>query len=154
ADVKQPVRAKPTPQEHIVEEHARIAKTLIGVGKRIGVHAGKGGVGKTFVACNLAMLLASEGYSVGLLDADIDCPNVHDFLSLRERHTLDESGRIIPIRHPRFRNLAIVSTGFLQEPGEPLIIRGPIKHRILTDFAEKTAWGPLDFLIVDFPPGT
>jgi len=140
--------------QHVTEERERIHERLAGVGKRIGVHSGKGGVGKTFVAANIALLLASEGHQVGLLDADIDCPNVHEFLNIEERHTINDAGQIIPITHPHFTNLRIASTGFLQERGEPLIIRGPIKHRILTDFLEKTAWGPLDYLIIDFPPGT
>lgn len=150
--------ARPAPEkpamQHVTEERERIHARLASVGKRIGIHSGKGGVGKTFVAANVAMLLASEGHSVGLLDADIDCPNVHEFLGVHERHTIDDAGRIVPIRHPRFPNLVIASTGFLQERGEPLIVRGPIKHRILTDFLEKTAWGPLDYLVIDFPPGT
>lgn len=153
-----PIASSPAPEkpamQHVTEERERIHATLVAVGTRIGVHSGKGGVGKTFVAANLAMLLASEGHQVGLLDADIDCPNVHEFLGVFERHTIDDAGRIVPIKHPRFPNLAIASTGFLQERHEPLIIRGPIKHRILTDFLEKTAWGPLDYLIIDFPPGT
>lgn len=155
----EPDKQTSTPHEkpamqHVTEEQARISERLVAVGKRIGVHSGKGGVGKTFIAANIAMLLASEGHQVGLLDADIDCPNIHEFLSIETRHTIDDAGRIIPIRHPRFPNLSIASTGFLQERGEPLIIRGPIKHRIFTDFLEKTAWGPLDYLIIDFPPGT
>lgn len=140
--------------QHVTDERERIHARLSMVGKRIGVHSGKGGVGKTFVAANLALTLASEGHQVGLLDADIDCPNVHEFLNIHERHTIDDAGRIVPINHPHFPNLALASTGFLQERHEPLIIRGPIKHRIFTDFLEKTAWGPLDYLIIDFPPGT
>jgi ATP-binding protein involved in chromosome partitioning len=149
-----PVPAEKPAMQHVTEERARIHARMAGIGKRIGIHSGKGGVGKTFVAANVAMLLASEGHQVGLLDADIDCPNVHEFLGIHERHVIDDAGRIVPIRHPRFPNLVIASTGFLQERGEPLIVRGPIKHRILTDFLEKTAWGPLDYLVIDFPPGT
>ena len=152
-DGKEPVLEKPAMQ-HVTDERERIHKRIASIGKRIGVHSGKGGVGKTFVAANLALTLASEGHQVGLLDADIDCPNVHEFLNIFERHTIDDAGHIVPIKHPRFSNLAIASTGFLQERHEPLIIRGPIKHRIFTDFLEKTAWGPLDYLIIDFPPGT
>jgi ATP-binding protein involved in chromosome partitioning len=149
----QPAPEKPAMQ-HVTEERERIHARIASIGKRVGVHSGKGGVGKTFVAANIALLLASEGHQVGLLDADIDCPNVHEFLNVHERHTIDDAGRIVPIRHPRFPNLVMASTGFLQERHEPLIVRGPIKHRILTDFLEKTAWGPLDYLVIDFPPGT
>ena len=141
----------PSPMEHVTEERARIAKSLTKFAIRIGVHSGKGGVGKTFVACGLARLLAENGDSVALLDADVDCPNVPESLALTERMTIDDAGLLQPVRA---QGLEIVSTGFLQDDGEPLIIRGPIKHRILTDVVEKVAWRPHDFLIIDFTPGT
>ncbi len=135
----------------IDDEHDRIKAKLANIRHKIGIHAGKGGVGKTFVACNVALLLQAEGYQVGLLDADIDCPNVHDFLNIKTQLETDDAGRLIPVN---YKGLKIVSTGFIQAPGEAMIVRGPIKHRVLTDFLELTNWGPLDYLVIDFPPGT
>lgn len=118
---------------------------------RIGVHAGKGGVGKTLIATQLALQLTAQGKQVGLIDADVDCPNVPDALGLNEELKVGVTGRLQPVT---FKEVQIVSSGFMQEPGQPLIIRGPIKHRLLTDFIEKTEWKDLDVLIFDFPPGT
>jgi ATP-binding protein involved in chromosome partitioning len=132
-------------------EQERIKRALSTIQHRIGIHAGKGGVGKTFLACNLALLLRSEGFEVGLLDADVDCPNVHEYFGVQHELEMDGAGRIIPFVH---QGVKIVSTGFIQPPNEPLVIRGPIKHRVLLDFLERAAWGPLDYLIIDFPPGT
>lgn len=153
APSKQAVRAAEaaaakTPVE---EEQDRLRVSLRDIKHKIGIHSGKGGVGKTFLACNIAMLLAAEGYETGLLDADIDCPNVHTFLGLNKSMEVNEDEKLLPVL---YRNVKIVSTGFLQNDGEPLIIRGPIKHRVLMDFLEKTTWGPLDYLVIDFPPGT
>jgi ATP-binding protein involved in chromosome partitioning len=144
-------KPKPAPKNPVVEEQERIRGKLKDIKIKIGVHSGKGGVGKTFVACNLAMTLAAEGYQVGLLDADIDCPNVNEFLNLKGDLLMHENGKLVPLRH---KNIKVVSTGSIQPPGEPLIIRGPIKHRVLTDFMEVADWGPLDYLVIDFPPGT
>ncbi len=139
------------PMQHVMEERERIAKSLRKFTKRIGVHSGNGGVGKTFIACAIARLLLDDGNSVALIDADVDCPNVPASLGIKEHMTIDDAGLLQPVRA---HGLEIASTGFLQEDGEPLIIRGPIKHRILTDFVEKVAWHPHDMLIIDFPPGT
>jgi ATP-binding protein involved in chromosome partitioning len=147
----EPVQPKPQPKNPVQEEQDRIKARLQDIRVKIGVHSGKGGVGKTFVACNLAMTLAAEGYQVGLLDADVDCPNVHSFLNLKAELQMDGHGRIVPLQ---YKNMKIVSTGFIQPPDEAMIVRGPIKHRVLTDFLELTNWGPLDYLVFDFPPGT
>jgi ATP-binding protein involved in chromosome partitioning len=152
-------RANPAPRddeaargrEHITQEQERLARILTGFGTRIGVHSGKGGVGKSLVAVALARALVDEGEHVGLLDADIDCPNVPHFLGNHARVTVRDDERLEPIR---VAGLTVMSSGYLQEPDQPLIIRGPIKHRLLTDFIERTAWGPLDTLVVDLPPGT
>lgn len=139
------------PKNPVQEEQDRIRNRIKNIKHKIGVHSGKGGVGKTFVAVNLAMTLAAEGYQVGLLDADVDCPNVHRFLNLETELHIDGHGRLVPLRH---KSVKIVSTGFINPQEEAMIIRGPIKHRVLTDFLEIADWGPLDYLILDFPPGT
>lgn len=116
----------------------------------IGVHSGKGGVGKTTVAINLAVLLARKK-RVGLLDADIDCPNVPQMLGIKEKLGT-ENGLIKPAE--RF-GLKIVSTALLQgNPEKPLIMRGPMKHHVLMQMLARTEWGLLDYLVMDLPPGT
>jgi ATP-binding protein involved in chromosome partitioning len=140
-----------TPKDPIEEERERLEKIVRGIPLRIGVHAGKGGVGKTFIATQLAMAMAAEGKRVGLIDADVDCPNIPEALGLEAEMRVAENGQLLPVEHG---GVLIVSTGFMQKRGEPLIIRGPIKHRLLTDFVEKVEWGELDVLVFDFPPGT
>ncbi len=119
---------------------------------KIGVHSGKGGVGKTFVAVNLAYSLAVKGYKVGLIDADIDCPNVPKFLSIHSILVRQQTTKLEPVVH---NGVKVVSTA-LFNPGkeDPIIIRGPIKHRMLLDFLQSVNWGDLDYLIIDLPPGT
>ncbi|MEW6722675.1 MAG: P-loop NTPase [Candidatus Micrarchaeota archaeon] len=117
---------------------------------KLGVHSGKGGVGKTFISANIAYSLAARGRSVGLLDADIDCPNVAEFLSLRAMAT-KSGARLYPAEH---RGVKILSTALLSPPGQsPIIIRGPIKHNMLASFLS-AEWGTPDYLVIDLPPGT
>lgn len=132
------------------EDQKRSLEKLSGAYK-LGVHSGKGGVGKTFLSVNIAYSLAKAGLRVGLLDADIDCPNVSKFLSLSGIAT--RSGNVIyPVEKDGIR---IISTALLSPPSEsPIIIRGPIKHNMLLSFLSATEWGPLDFLVIDLPPGT
>ena len=139
------------PKDPITQEQERLLKAIKHIPRRIGVHAGKGGVGKTFVATQLAPTLAQQGKTVGLIDADVDCPNVPEAYGITGDLRFSESGKLIPLTHNGVR---IVSTGFMQDPDNPIIIRGPIKHRLLTDFIEKTDWADIDTLIFDFPPGT
>jgi ATP-binding protein involved in chromosome partitioning len=118
---------------------------------KLGIHSGKGGVGKTFLSVNIAYSLAAAGYKVGLLDADIDCPNVSKFLSISAIATKSGS-KLYPIDH---NGVKIISTALLNPPSEaPIIIRGPIKHNMLVSFLSASEWGDLDFLIIDLPPGT
>jgi len=116
----------------------------------IGIHSGKGGVGKTTVAINLAVLLARTK-RVGLIDADIDCPNVPKMLGLDE--TLKtENGLIKPAEK---HGLKVVSTDLMRaDTTKPFIMRGPMKHHVLMQLLSRTEWGSLDYLIVDLPPGT
>ncbi len=137
-------------QSNPFQDQANSLKKLSGIVK-IGVHSGKGGVGKTFVAVNLAYSLAAAGYKVGLLDADIDCPNVPKFLSVSSVAARSAT-TITPVTH---NGVKLVSTALLNQPSEsPIIIRGPIKHNMLVSFLTAVEWGTLDYLIIDLPPGT
>ena len=131
---------------------ARKREMSLGKVKRIiGVHSGKGGVGKTFLSCNLAYALAERGHSVGLLDGDVDCPNVPRFLGINYILYVKEK-RFQPVMH---RGVKMVSMGFTKDDEtEPILVRGPAKHRVAIDFLTNTDWGTLDFLIIDLPPGT
>jgi len=136
------------------EEEARLAQeNLAQVARKIGILSGKGGVGKTFLTVNLALALAASGKRVGLLDADIDCPNVARFLDLREQPLIGTpEGRITPLEHA---GLKIVSTHFLTDDARaPMIVRGPIKHKVLAELLTNVEWGALDALLLDLPPGT
>jgi ATP-binding protein involved in chromosome partitioning len=135
----------------ITSEKKRLYEAIKHIPKRIGIHAGKGGVGKTFLSTQLALLYVSQGKKVGLLDADVDCPNVPSAYNLDTDMTVDDNGKLEPVI---YKGVKVASTGFMQKADESLIIRGPIKHRLLTDFIEKTNWGELDYLFFDFPPGT
>jgi ATP-binding protein involved in chromosome partitioning len=125
-------------------------ENLSGVGSRIAVMSGKGGAGKTTVAVNLAAWLARKS-SVGLFDADVDCPNINAFLGIREGFSF-KNGRIEP--HKRF-GMKVVSPASLQKNStEPVIWRGPMLSNAIIELLGKADWGRLDYLIIDLPPGT
>src|SRR5947208_6357507 len=121
-----------------------------GVKNIIAVGAGKGGVGKTTVAVNLAVALAKCGGRVGLLDGDIYGPNVPIMLGLRTQLTTDGQ-RIVPAEK---YGIQVVSIGFLTSDDAPVIWRGPMLHGAIQQFFRDVAWKDLDYLIVDMPPGT
>src|SRR6202162_5243988 len=121
-----------------------------GVKNLIAVGSGKGGVGKTTVAVNLAISLAKEGYKIGLMDADVYGPNVPLMMGVRATpHALGE--RIQPIEKNGVR---IMSMGFLNPGDKPLVWRGPMLHSVIQQFLRGVDWGELDYLIIDLPPGT
>lgn len=123
---------------------------LTGVKNIIAVGAGKGGVGKTTMAVNLALALAQRGGRVGLLDADIYGPNVPIMLGVQAPLETDGQ-KIVPIeRH----GIWTVSMGFLAGDSDPVIWRGPMLHGVLRQFLQDVAWPALDYLVVDMPPGT
>ena len=128
-----------------------ITDRLSHIKTKIGVYSGKGGVGKTTVAVNTAVALAQQGYRVGLMDADIDCPNASKVIAATQPPT-HEDGRFIP---PEVFGVKVMSMAFFQQNEEEAIIwRGPMVHNAISQFLEITDWGELDFLVVDLPPGT
>ncbi len=133
------------------QQKRQITDRLSKVRTKIGVYSGKGGVGKTTVAVNLAAALAQQGKSVGLLDVDIDCPNVTKVLGISEKPDYVD-GQIIPAEK---WGVKVVSMAFFQEKEEEAIIwRGPMIHNAINQFLQITNWGELDYLLVDLPPGT
>ena len=123
---------------------------LPGVKNVIAVGAGKGGVGKTTVAVNLALALAKCGSRVGLLDGDIYGPNMPMMLGLNTQLTTDGK-QIVPAEK---YGVQVVSIGFLTQDDAPIIWRGPMLHGAIQQFFREVAWHDLDYLIVDMPPGT
>ena len=145
-------RAKVEAMKRQWEQKRSISEALGRIDHKIGVYSGKGGVGKTTVAVNLAVTLAQEGSSVGLLDVDIDCPNVVRAMRVRERPEVRDDNRLVP---PLSFGVKVMSMGFFQEKEEEAIIwRGPMVHNAITRLLQSTFWGDLDYLVVDLPPGT
>ena len=122
-----------------------------GVRHIIAVGSGKGGVGKSTVAANLALALAQSGARTGLCDCDIYGPSVAIMFGGSERPTADDENRIIPIER---YGVALMSMGFLLDDGSPAVLRGPMVTRYTQQFLRQVAWGNLDYLILDLPPGT
>ncbi len=125
---------------------------LENVKRIIAVHSGKGGVGKTFVAVNLAAFLAKKGLKMGLLDADVDCPNILHLLKAEGKLLANEEKMIVPLQ--KFGMKIVSMAPLLNAEDEALLWRGPIVSRVLEQFLYDVAWGDLDVLVVDLPPGT
>jgi ATP-binding protein involved in chromosome partitioning len=121
------------------------------IGHIVAVGSGKGGVGKTTVAVNLAITLAKQGHKVGLLDADIYGPNVPLMLGSNEQPKMAEENRIGPLAA---HGVKFISVGSINPGDRPLIWRGPMLHQMIRQFIQQVDWGKLDYLIVDLPPGT
>ena len=122
-----------------------------GVKNLIAVASGKGGVGKTTVAVNLALALVKLGHKVGLLDADVYGPNVPIMLGSTTEPMATGQQRIIPVDA---QGLKMISMGLLNPGDKPVIWRGPMLHSVITQFLRNVEWGELDYLVIDLPPGT
>jgi ATP-binding protein involved in chromosome partitioning len=124
---------------------------IAGVKNLIAVASGKGGVGKTTVAVNLAIALKNLGAKVGLLDADVYGPNVPVMLGTSEQPRAMDERTIVPVEA---HGVKMISMGLLNPGDKPLIWRGPMLHSVIQQFLRSVQWGELDHLIVDLPPGT
>lgn len=122
-----------------------------GVRNLIAVASGKGGVGKTTVAVNLALALVRLGHKVGLMDADVYGPNVPIMLGTDQEPLATQDKHIIPVQ---VAGIKMISMGLLNRGDKPMIWRGPMLHSIITQFLRSVEWGELDYLIIDLPPGT
>ncbi len=129
--------------------------TIPGVKLTLAISSGKGGVGKSTTSVNLAMALSLSGAKVGLLDADVYGPNIPQMLGLKQSdvQTIDTpvGQKFIPLEA---HGIKVMSVGLLAEPERPLAWRGPILHKIITQFINDVEWGELDYLLIDLPPGT
>ncbi|MDP9266990.1 MAG: Mrp/NBP35 family ATP-binding protein [Acidobacteriota bacterium] len=124
---------------------------IAGVENIVAVGSGKGGVGKTTIAVNLAIALAKLGHKVGLLDADVYGPNVPLMMHTNAQPRVVGENRIEPLEN---YGVKLISVGFLNPGDKPLIWRGPMLHQMIRQFLQQVDWGTLDYLVVDLPPGT
>ncbi len=124
---------------------------LPGIGAVIAVGSGKGGVGKTTLSVNLSIALAKLGHRVGLIDADIYGPNVPMMMGQTRQPSVTENSMMEPLES---YGVKFISVGLISPGDKPLVMRGPMLHQIIRQFLQQVAWGELDYLIVDLPPGT
>jgi Mrp family chromosome partitioning ATPase len=142
-------------KEEIEELRERLAvlNTTCLIKHKVIVLSGKGGVGKSTVAANLAVALAMKGKQVGLMDVDVHGPSIPKLLGLEGTRPIQSPEGLTPIRYSK--NLKVVSIGFLlQNSDDAVIWRAPLKHSLIRQFLTDVKWGQLDYLIVDCPPGT
>lgn len=143
----------PRTEKKVSEPHAAgkpAPQPIAGIDRVLVVSSGKGGVGKSTVAVNLAVTAAKSGQRIGIMDADIHGPSLPTLLGV-DYHPEAKDNRILPIEKFGIRAMSI---GFIIESGQPLIWRGPMLNKALEQIMDDTVWGDLDMLIVDLPPGT
>ncbi|MGC4043821.1 MAG: Mrp/NBP35 family ATP-binding protein [Armatimonas sp.] len=167
ADCRAAVEAVPGVKNVKIEMGARVVSrrplggtVLPGVKHIIAVGSGKGGVGKSTVAANLACALAATGAKVGLMDTDVYGPTIPMLLGVEEEEleqvpVRQPDGNMVPKISPVERfGVSMVSMGFLVQPGQPIVWRGAMLHKVVNQFLNDVVWGELDYLLVDLPPGT
>lgn len=158
-DARQAVSSVPGVKEVAIETSSEVPsakrlpekESIPGVKNTIAVASGKGGVGKSTVAVNLAASLARSGAKVGLLDLDIYGPSIPTMMGVNEPIQMTQGGRMIPIVN---YDIKMISVGFVLEEDAPLIWRGPLVMQIVKQFLKDVEWGELDYLVIDLPPGT
>ena len=159
ADAREAVSSVPGVKEVAVETSSEVPsakklpekESIPGVKNTIAVASGKGGVGKSTVAVNLAASLARSGAKVGLLDLDIYGPSIPTMMGVNEPIQMTQGGRMIPVVN---YDIKMISVGFVLEEDAPLIWRGPLVMQIVKQFLKDVEWGELDYLMIDLPPGT
>ena len=155
-DVQIELENNPSQSEPKSETNVPELQKIEGIKHVIAISSGKGGVGKSTIAVNIACSLAKLGLKTGLLDADIYGPNTPSMLGVSEENPKVTEGsgndqRLIPINK---YGISLVSMGFLIEEGQPVIWRGPMLNSIIRQFLYQVEWDNLDFLVIDLPPGT
>ncbi len=144
----------PEQQKQMIEQELNLAKNLGQIKYKIAVMSGKGGVGKSTVAANLAETFQKEGFTTGILDADIHGPNIPKMLGVEDQEIMiNEERHMMPVEAPS--GLKVMSMAFMLDSIDtPIIWRGPQKTGSIKQLIADVAWGPLDVLIIDNPPGT
>lgn len=146
-------KAAPTDSEPRQPEDLKLRDRMLRIRRRLVVVSGKGGVGKSTVAANLALALSSRGSKVGLLDVDIHGPSIPTILGCEGSTLVVDGESILPLDVRA--NLRLMSIGFLVGgKADAVIWRGPMKYKLIRQFLSDVAWGELDYLVVDCPPGT
>ena len=140
-------------EEKEAHEQRRLQANMSQVRQKFMVLSGKGGVGKTSVAVNLAVTFAKEGYEVGILDADIHGPNIPKMMGIDDQRLAGTQEGLLPILAPS--GVKVISIAFLLRSKDDAVIwRGPLKHNVIKQFLGDVFWSALDYLIIDLPPGT
>ncbi|WP_036479664.1 Mrp/NBP35 family ATP-binding protein [Myxosarcina sp. GI1] len=153
-DLKDKVQAALSPLDWCKKAYIEVC-SIPGVRITLAISSGKGGVGKSTTSVNLAMALSQSGAKVGLLDADVYGPNIPQMLGLKHSgvRAIDtpHGQKFIPLEA---HGIKVISVGSLVEPERPLAWRGPVLHKLITQFLNDVEWGELDYLLIDLPPGT
>jgi ATP-binding protein involved in chromosome partitioning len=144
ADEHTPAGSAPPPP------HSQEGNPLPGVKHIIAVSSGKGGVGKSTVTVNVAVALKQQGYAVGLMDADVYGPNIPMMIGVT-KESVKEGEKILPAEG---QGIKVISMGFFVPEDTPVVWRGPMVHSAIQQFFRDVAWGELDYLLIDLPPGT
>lgn len=147
-DVREPAPAPPRGAAGVPPPDAAL---LPQVRFKVAVASGKGGVGKSTVAANLALALGRLGFRVGLMDSDIYGPSQQMMMGIEEKPYVNDQNQIVPIER---YGVKVISLGFLMDADQPVIWRGPMVMKAVEQFLQDVAWGKLDFLLIDLPPGT
>ncbi|MGE9270188.1 MAG: P-loop NTPase [Verrucomicrobiales bacterium] len=150
-EIKVDIEIKDAPSQATPAADSSGKSSIPGIKHIIAVGSGKGGVGKSTVAANLAVALSKSGASVGLCDCDLYGPSVAMMFGSNERPMANERDEIIPVE---VNGIKLMSMGFLLEDRSPVIVRGPMATRYTQQFLRQVEWGELDYLILDLPPGT